>query len=526
MTEPFTLRRCLLLCAPALLLGLWLRVLILHATPEAMLTADTNSYWDCVSRLWNDGKFSIPEKRRWLYPLLLMPAPALPGNTPQAVALAQHSAGLLAIFGVGWIAGNLTRWRTFVVPVATLLFAASPRSLAYEHQIIADSLMTNAFILAAAVALPLRGITQRRLAWTLALCAVVFALKPHGKPLALPILAAAAYFAGVPWRWHWGNWLLAALCAALLVSSGSSRQGGWLLLSSTLPLVPETGEPFPQYRAALAPVIAEARALGDAYPWEQYRYKKLLSDSDSYDEIVAGKYFAEAGPEWNPLTRRKDEFRRVTTALARSGLRAHPIGWMRFTFTKIARGLADPEINQLNELRPLAIWEAQRVRNEERWNERPKAIALMYEMDRATFHSFLMDHIMRYGSIRQPGIIRSVGEFILWKQIGPAAFQTCWSRDDTANHQVSLTWVGALGLLGIAASLRLHAALPLIAAFALSLGTSFGIGDAIPRYVYPVEWMLYLLPLLGIGGVLSALCSVLGRKASGTHHRALSPEQT
>ena len=494
MTEPFTLRRCLLLCAPALLLGLWLRVLVLHATPEAMLTADTNSYWDCVSRLWNDGKFGIPEKRRWLYPLLLMAAPALPGNTPQAVALAQHAAGVLAIFGVGWIAGHLTRWRIFVVPLATLLFAASPRGLAYEHQIIADSLMTNAFILAAAVALPLRGITQRRLAWTLALCAVVIALKPHGKPLALPILAAAACFAGVPWRWHWANWLLSLTCVLLLASSGSSRQGGWLLLSSTLPFVQENGEPFPQYRAALAPVIAEARALGDAYPWEQYRYKKLLADSDSYDDIAAGKSFAEAGPEWNPLTRRKDEFRRVTAALARSALRAHPAGWLRFTFTKMARGCANPEANLLEAFQPAAFWEEQRVRNEERWTERPKAIALMYEMDRAAFDSLV-----------QKRIARGWSDFP-WKQIEPVALWIRWFQDAPAIHRIRLSWIGALGLLGLAASLRHRAALPLIAALAFSLGTSYGIGDAIARYVYPVEWMLHLFALLGIAAMADAVC--------------------
>ena len=505
MTERYTFKYCLLLCAPALLLGLWLRVLVLYATPEAMLTADTNSYWDSVSRLWNDGKFSIPEKRRWLYPLLLMAAPTLPGNTPQAVALVQHAAGLLAIIGVGWIAGNLTRWRLFIVPVATLLFAASPRGLAYEHQIIADSLMTNIFILAAAVMVPLRGITQRRLAWTLALGAVVIALKPHGKPLALPILAAAACYAGVPSRWHWGNWMLSALCAVLLVSSGSSRQGGWLLLSSTLPLVPETGYPFPQYRTALAPVIAEARALGNAYPWEQYRYKKLLSDSDSHDEIAAGKSFAEAGPEWNPLTRRKDEFRRVTTALARSGLVAHPIAWLQFTFIKMARGLADPEIAQLSDLKPLAIWEVQRVRNEERWNERRKAIALMYEMDRATFDSYLRDHIVRFGSITQPGVARAVGEFILWQRIGPVALQARWFHDDATIHRLRISWIGGLGLLGIFVTLRHGSVLPLIAAFALSLGTSYGIGDAIPRYVYPVEWMLFLFPLLGIASIADAI---------------------
>ena len=493
MNERFTFRRCLLLCAPAMLLGLWLRVLVLHATPEAMYTPDTNSYWDCVSHLWNDGKFSIPEKRRWLYPLLLMPAPALPGNTPQAVALAQHALGWIAIVGVGWIAGQLTRWRNFVVPLATLLFAASPRGLAYEHQIIADSAMTNVFILAAAVALPLREITQRRLAWTLALCAVVIALKPHGKPLALPILLAAACSAGVPWRWHWTNWLLSLTCLLLFVSSGSSRQGGWLLLGSTLPFVPETGEPFPQYRAALAPVISEARALGDAYPWEQYRYKKLLSDSSEYDGIVGGRSFAEAGPEWNPLTRRKEEFARVTTALARSGLRANPLGWLRFTFIKIARGCADSETVWLDTFQPKAFWETQRVRNEGRWNDRPKAIALMYEMDRAAYDAFVE---------RQSA--RSVSDFP-WKQVRFIANRTQWFRDAIETHRVSLTWIGALGLLGIAACVRQRAGLALAAALALSLSSSYGIGDAVPRYVYSVEWMLDVFPLLGVAAIADAV---------------------
>ena len=70
---------------------------------------------------------------------------------------------------------------------------------------------------------------------------------------------------------------------------------------------------------------------------------------------------------------------------------------------------------------------------------------------------------------------------------------------------MSLSWIGALGLLGIAASLRHRAAIPLVTAFALSLGTSFGIGDAIPRYVYPIEWLLYLFPLLGIAALADAV---------------------
>jgi hypothetical protein len=498
MNGEFTFKRCLILCGPALLLGLWLRGLALFATPEAMLTADTNSYWDCVSRFWNDGKFNIPEKRRWLYPVLLMATPALPGNTPQVIAVAQHTLGLCAIAGVGWIAGQLTRWRAFVAPLVTLLFAASSRGLAYEHQIIADSAMTNCFILAVAVALPLRGISQHRLGWTFALCAIVLALKPHGKPLALPLLIAAGNFAGVPWRWRWPNWILAALCTVLLFSSGSSRQGGWLLLSSTLPLVPEFGGKYTQYRAALAPVIREARALGDAYPWHQFRYKKLLSDSDSYDDLTAGQSFAEADPAWNALTRRKSEFAQVTSALGRSGLRAHPFVWLRFTLIKIARGLADSESNLLATFQPAAFWNEQRVRNEQRWQERTKAIRLMYEMDRAEFENFVAQRSAR--------TVLDVSTNFFVRLAG----QVHWFTDDPRALRIGITWIGVLGLLGMIASARSLNALPLLGALALSLGTSYGIGDAIPRYVYPVEWLIYLFPLLGVAALadVAVLCKM------------------
>lgn len=501
MSGVLTLRRCLLLCLPALAIGVWLRATVLLATPEAILTADTNSYWDCVSRLWNDGKFEIPEKRRWLYPLVLMLAPALPGNTPQAVALGQYTLGVLAIVGVGWIAGHLTRWREIVVPLSTVLFAVSPRGLAYEHQMIADSLMTNLFILAAAAAIPLRGLTQRRLGWTIALCALVVALKPHGKPLALPILVAAACAAGVPWRWHRANWLLGALCLGLFVSSGSSHQGGWLLLGSTLPLVPETGEPFANYRAALAPVIHEARALGDAYPWYQFRYKKLLSDSDAYDDLAAGQTFAKAGPEWNPLTKRKEEFGRVTSALARSGIRAAPLTALRFTATKIARGLAASEFDQLEILSPAAFWESQRARNDERWTERPKAITLMYELDRPAFDAFVRERSARRNSdVTANPLVR-------------LAAGVRWFGDDTAAHRVWWTWIGILGALGVAAAARSREGIALTGALALSLATSYGIGDAVARYVYPVEWMSYVFSALGLAA-LADIGLLLKRKSS------------
>ena len=99
---------------------------------------------------------------------------------------------------------------------------------------------------------------------------------------------------------------------------------------------------------------------------------------------------------------------------------------------------------------------------------------------------------------------------IPWRIIGAdqirfVAGRLQWFHDAVVTHRVSLTWIGALGLLGIAASVRQRAGLALAAALALSLGSSFGIGDAVPRYVYSVEWMLYVFPLLGAAAIADAV---------------------
>src|SRR5215210_8127001 len=104
----FTFTKCCWLCLPALILGAWVRISYLAALPEAMYTGDSNSYFETAVAAWLDGELEVSPKRRWLYPLLLIVAPALPGNSLQVVAVVQHVVGLAVILAAGWITGHAT----------------------------------------------------------------------------------------------------------------------------------------------------------------------------------------------------------------------------------------------------------------------------------------------------------------------------------------------------------------------------------------------------------------------------------
>src|SRR4029453_4886746 len=105
---PFTFRRCLLLYLPALIVGTALRISMMAALPEGFYGPDSNSYFPTAKRLWNEHKWSVGEKRRWVYPIFLAALPPLPGTPSRIVPVVQHVCGLASLLGVGWIVGHAT----------------------------------------------------------------------------------------------------------------------------------------------------------------------------------------------------------------------------------------------------------------------------------------------------------------------------------------------------------------------------------------------------------------------------------
>lgn len=474
--------RCLMFCLPALIIGAALRLTIMMALPEAYYGSDSNSYFQATSKLWTEGDLELKSKRRWIYPLLLMVTPALPGRTLTVVALAQHALGLATVFGIGWVTMHLTRFPRLWVPLVTTLAVLWPRMLWHEHEVIAESLLLAAVVSAVALAFPAGSLLRpRRLFWFVLATTMIVAVKPHGRPLWLGLLLAAVLIAGVPWRWDRRSMLAIVASVVVMLSSGSSEQGSWLLLSSALPVVRTEGEKWREYRAMLRPYIEETRALGDQFPWEQAEYKKMLAASKSDQRL---------GPEWARLCADRKKFSRVARDLAIDGILHSPLTYTRLVLLKIGRTLSDDNAGE--RLVPKPFWENQESNNTKRWADRPKEMVLLYEMDEAGYRALVAERQERHAWY-EPYLLKFTRTFT-WTRTVKAATKT-----------LHPAWFGLLALFGLLTCLRptrWRLTSPLWLSLALYLGIIFSIGDGVSRYLLPVEWMGMVFVALGLDWLL------------------------
>jgi hypothetical protein len=477
-------RQCLWLCLPALLIGAALRISVLMAIPEGYYGADSNSYFETASQLWNEGHLEVKSKRRWIYPLLLIPAPLLPGSTAQVIAVCQHAIGLATIIGIGWIVLHLTHRPKLWVPLVTTLAAIWPRMLWYEQEIIAESVLLACIVLAAALAFPIGSLRRpQRLFWYLIAVTLIVAVKPHGKPIWMGLLLAAVLIAGPPWKWGWKNLAAAAASVVVMMSGGSSSQGAWLLLSSTLPLVKTDGEKYAEYRAILRPHIEEARADLWQYPWEQGRYKKHLSSSKGDTTL---------GPDWMALFKDDKKFTKVAKSLAIEAILTSPFTYARLVLLKIGMVMSDE--NPGERLAPDKFWSQQDSRNDSRWDRRPAEMKLMYETDRAGYNVLTAERKQRTAWY-EPYLLPFTRTFIWTRTVG--------GEDEPKSLRPA--WFGLLALLGLIACLRpalFRATSPLWLSLMLYMGIIFAIGDTVSRYLQAVEWIGMIFVAVGLDWAL------------------------
>src|SRR5215212_7086269 len=74
------IRQCLLWALPAIAFGAVLRGLLLSYSPYAYWGSDSNSYFSFAEQFLSSGKISLYDKRRYVYPLFLLPVSLLPGS--------------------------------------------------------------------------------------------------------------------------------------------------------------------------------------------------------------------------------------------------------------------------------------------------------------------------------------------------------------------------------------------------------------------------------------------------------------
>ena len=482
------LRRCLFLCLPALIIGAALRISVMTALPQGYYGPDSNSYFDTTSSLWLKHEWDLGPKRRWVYPLILTVTPALPGPPVTVIAIAQRALGLCTVFGIGWIVMHLTRRPKIWVPLVTILAALWPRMIWYEQEIVAECLLLASIVLAIALAFPVGALRdRRRLFWFLMAAALIVAVKPHGRPIWLGLMISAVLLGGVPWRWGKACWLAVGVSLAVIFTTGSSKQGPWLLLSSAFPLVDTEHGKWPEYRKILRPFIEESRTDLSQYPWRQDRYKKMLTESKEDPTL---------GPEWQEMLKekKKTKFLAVCRALAVDAIVHHPFTYSRMVLQKIGMVLSDTHGGIT--LAPRAFWTSQLKDNEDRWTRHPDEMQLLYRVDQNAYEALAADR-RQYHEWYEPYVYKFSQAF-------------AWMRvEGRTPRTLHAAWFGLLALFGLLTCLRpsrWRETAPLWLSLGLFLVIIFSIGDSVSRYLQPVEWMGIIFAALGLDWLLQLVC--------------------
>src|ERR1700691_2790043 len=105
-------RDAFLWAIPALGFGAFLRALFMSYLPYAFWGADSRSNYGFANMLLQHGGISLNDKRRFLYPLLLLPVSLFPGGALRWLPLFQHSLGFLTLVPLAYVARKTLRhWK-------------------------------------------------------------------------------------------------------------------------------------------------------------------------------------------------------------------------------------------------------------------------------------------------------------------------------------------------------------------------------------------------------------------------------
>jgi hypothetical protein len=503
--SPVSLKRVLILCAPALIIGLVLRVSFMLVTPEIYYGADSNSYFEAAWKVWTDGELVLNSKRRFLYPIVLIFAPLLPNTTAVDVAVVQHLLGLAIIVGIGWVVAQMTRFPNLWVPLVTCVAAVWPRMLWYEHEMIAEVWLLAAFVATVAIAVPCGALKdKRRLFWFLVAAAAIVATKPHGKPLWLGLLLVAIAMTGNPLKWGKKNLAVIALSVVIIFTVGSGEQGSWLFLNSTLPFVKTEGEPYSQYRAILKPFVEKVRADLPNYASRQ-KYKSALKGSRP-----------DLGDEWRALVKNKELYKKVARRLAIEAVLTHPLEYTQLVLRKIALASQNMRHTRFD---PAAFWHDQEVANAKRIKQPKNEIALVYGMPVDEYLRLVEERRQRTTWLVP--VMRELSGRLSWFNYRPGS--------PGQAPTIKLTWLGWLLALGLVACLApRHFVCRALLWFpvALYLVASFGIGDAVRRYLHPVEWVGLVIIAIGLDTVLGLIADALAWQRHRISGRMGVPESS
>jgi hypothetical protein len=348
-------------------------------------------------------------------------------------------------------------------------------------------------VLAVALAVPCGALKDKeRLFWFLVAAAAIVACKPHGRPLWLGLVIVAVAMAGNPLKWEWKSLAAIAVAVLIIFTSGSDRQGSWLLLNSAFPFVKTQGEPYSEYRAILRPFVEKARADLENFAEKQSIYKKPLSGSRNHPML---------GDQWIELSKNKDLYQRVARRLAFEAILSHPLEYAQLVVRKIARtghGTSPARIS------PAEFWKAQESANAERIKRPKNQIKLLYGMETDAYLRLVEERRQR--TTWMAPWMEKLGRALRWtkyRESGPSQ-----------SPEIGLTalgWLLALGLVACLSPRHFVCRALLWVPVVLYLFITFSVGDSVRRYLHPVEWVAIVLIVIGLDAMVTLITSGIAR---------------
>ena len=323
-------RDALLWAIPAIALGALLRILFLSYSPYAYWGSDSNSYFGFAERLLSAGKISLYDKRRYVYPILLLPISILPGATLKWLVWFQHSLGLVTLVPLAYcVRRTFIHWRWLIIP-ATLVYAGMPIILWYEHELLAENVFFAAVIWSAAgwiAWVSQEDPTRKRQLWWwfMASFAILILTKPSGR-FFIPgvVIALIAVRAWRFLRWREAG-AFAAACA-LTLTIGQDSQGAWLLYTSSFSLTRLDTPLHAEYKAEIKDLVVEARQrLSEFKVDDDRKWKQFLKNPEEQSER----------PLWQALGKDRKLKMRVYRDMAVEGILSRPDLFLLVALEKI-----------------------------------------------------------------------------------------------------------------------------------------------------------------------------------------------
>lgn len=326
-------RQAVLWAVPALLLGIFLRLLLLSYLPYAYWGSDSRSYFSFAHKLLAEGYISLDEKRRYLYPILMALVGMLPGATLKWLAWLQHAFGVLTILPLAYVVRkSLVYWKIWIVPI-TVAFAGLPLNLWYEHELLGENIFFATLVWAFAgwvawAKEPRIERAQQLFWWFFVPLALFLITKPSGR-FVWPGIACGLL---ITWMWRrLTRWQWAALAALVLVTLtvGSKKQGAWLLYVATFPLTNLESPLHAEYKAEIRDMVQPLWEHRDVYYTLDDEPFAFLESPEKQDQR----------PLWKALGKDEKLKARIYMDLALEGIKAHPVQFLKFGWDRIVASI-------------------------------------------------------------------------------------------------------------------------------------------------------------------------------------------